>query len=225
MNAYFDNNRNKKEINKAFCIIVDHIKANVFAISDGAVPSNKERGAILRRLLRRAMVFGRKLNINKEFMVVCADAIINEYHNTFPILKTNKNLIIDVIAKEQKTFEATLENGFKLFDNEIAHNSTIDPKTVFKLVDTYGFPYEIIKELCIQQNIKFDEDAYFTTLNKHKEISKANLSVGMNNQMKDLINFENKSEFIYELTELFASKIIGLYNKDFKIIEEANKEC
>jgi alanyl-tRNA synthetase len=170
------------------------------------------------------MVCGHKLKINDQFMVVCANAIIEEYKNAFPVLLNNKTQIIEIISKEQKTFEMTLEKGFKIFENEIAKHSIIDSEVVFKLVDTYGFPYEIIKELCLQQNIKFDENAYFATLNKHKEISRTNVSVGFDKQMTDLINFNLESEFLYNELE-YDAKIIALYNEDFHSVEQASNKC
>ncbi len=163
-NAFFSNNYEQNEINKCYRIIADHIKANVFAIGDGAAPSNKERGSVLRRLIRRSMVCARKLNLNKEFITVAANIIIDEFKDYFPTLKENKTQIIETLEKERKLFESTLESGYKLFENEINGKNKLDGEVVFKLVDTYGFPFELIKALCEQNKVKLDETDFFNRL-------------------------------------------------------------
>ncbi|GMO15784.1 MAG: alanine--tRNA ligase [Mycoplasmoidaceae bacterium] len=223
--AYFTNDYEQKEINKNYRIIADHIKANVFAIGDGAVPSSKERGSVLRRLIRRSMVCARKLKLKKEFMIITTNIIVNEFGNFFPNIKTNKENIIEVLEKERKLFENTLEGGYKLFENEIKNKNEIDGDVAFKLVDTYGFPFELIKEICEQNNVKLDQIGFINKLSKHKEISKANVNnVGMESQMSDLINFKDESEFIYEKTELSNQTIIGMFDKNFNKKWESSSE-
>jgi alanyl-tRNA synthetase len=224
--AYFNGSQEQKEINRCYRVIADHIKANVFAIADGAVPNNKERGSILRRLIRRSMVCARKLKLNKEFLVTATNAIVEQFKDFYPYLVTFKQQIIEVLEKERKSFEITLDRGFKLFENEINGKNTIDTEVLFKLVDTYGFPYELIKELCVENSVKIDEVAYASRLELHRKISRANLEVkGMSTQATDLINLTVKSKFIYDELELKNSKIIAMFDTNFKQIKSSKNEC
>jgi alanyl-tRNA synthetase len=213
--AYFNRDLSQLEINKNFKIITDHIKANVFAIADGALPSNKDRGSVLRRLIRRSMVCARKLQMSSDFIIVCATSIINTYKEIFNNLDTNKEIIISVLESERMLFDNTIEVGYKLFESKIAGKNTLDGETTFKLVDTYGFPFELIKELCEQNNINVDVNEFFNRLQKHKEISKANISVGMETQKIDLLEFTDVSEFLYDKQELDNVKIIAMFNESF----------
>lgn len=218
MNSYFSKDVEQLIINRDYKIIADHIKACVFAIADGAVPSNKERGSVLRRLIRRAMISARRLQIKKSFISPVCIGVITATDEYYPYLKQSQERIVDVLTKEEELFKLTLENGFKLFDEIISKND-LHIDNVFKLVDTYGFPFEIIAELAKERGVVIDEATYEKKLQTHREVSRANLDVkGMVSQKEGLINFTTPSTFDYsKLTT--KSKIIGLFNNDFKNVK------
>jgi len=225
-NAYFENDADKKEICRCYRVIVDHLKACVFAISDGAAPSGKERGSILRRLIRRSMVCARKIHARSDFINIVANAIVEQFKDFYPYLVSNINQVISILESERVTFEKTLENGLKLFETAVNNNSTMEADTIFKLVDTYGFPYLIIKELLLERNISFSEDEYFKKVEEHRNTSRANLDIkGMAVQATDLIALNVSSEFIYENYEMKDSTIIAMFDKNFNTIVNSTQEC
>ena len=154
-----------EENKKEFRIIADHIRGAVFLISDNVVPSNIGAGYILRRVLRRAIRYGRILNLKKDFLVPLAEEIISIYKKDYPEIKSNETDIFSVISKEEEKFEKTLERGLK----EIERIPQMTGKKAFSIYETYGFPLEIIEEIT---KVKNRED-FFKALKEHQEISRA----------------------------------------------------
>ena len=134
-------------------IIADHLRAAVFIIADGVVPSNIEQGYVLRRLIRRAIRYGKKIGIQKSFIHEIAKIIDVE----------NKNFVIEQLTQEEEKFRKTLENGLKEFEKGI------DP---FILFTTYGFPNEITEELAKEKNQKIDKDDFWKKFKEHQELSR-----------------------------------------------------
>lgn len=216
-NAYFSNDEKQKNINRNFIVVVDHLKANIFAIADGATITAKERGSVLRKLIRRAIICAYELELEGDFLTPTIEAIIDTMKDFYPYLVGQKSLIINAIVNEQKLFNSTLENGFKLFFESTHNKDHIDGETIFKLTDTFGFPLEVIQNLCNQRHIKFDEKDYENKANEHKQISKsANTNIkAMASQNENLLNFKLPSEFDYDNKELTNAKIIGIFDQDF----------
>lgn len=222
MNAYFFNDLIQKQINHDYIVIVDHIKANVFAISDGAIPSNKERGSVLRKLIRRAMVCARRLEINQEFIGIVVKGVIKVMKSFYPDIEKNQEHIIKVLTDEERLFNKTLDNGFNLFKKALNENK-LNSEVAFKLTETYGFPYEIIEELITSHGLKIDQQDYQNRVKHHQEISKSKKDIkGMMSQNATLLNFKEKSFFDYDQYEIKGAKIIGLFDKDFKQVESLN---
>jgi len=153
-----------KENKKSFRVISDHIRSSVFLISDGVLPSNIERGYILRRILRRAIRYGRFLKMPKNFLLPLAKEVTKRYENIYPVIKSKREDILDVIRNEEEKFEKTLEKGLKKFTRLITQEELIKPaatvnlvassaedakklgKKFFYLYETYGFPLELSLE-------------------------------------------------------------------------------
>ncbi|MDD5193616.1 MAG: alanine--tRNA ligase [Candidatus Nanoarchaeia archaeon] len=163
-------NKHYKGNEKSFRIIADHIKASVFIIADGIIPSNTEQGYILRRLIRRAVRYGRELNL-KNFMKKIAEPIFNIY-NDYEILKKNKHKILNELEKEEIKFLETLENGIKEFEKITKNKKQISGKESFLLYQSYGFPFDITKELSKEKNISVSEEEFNKELKKHQELSR-----------------------------------------------------
>lgn len=167
----------KYEDNKiAFRIIADHFRASVFIIADGIEPSNKERGYILRRLIRRAILQLKKLNVLdlEKAGSKIAEIIIETMSSVYPQLEENHVSLIQIIETEIKKFNQTLEKGLK----EFSKLEKIDGKIAFNLFQTYGFPVEITTELAKEKNLQIDLEEFKKEFEKHKELSRT-ASAGM----------------------------------------------
>lgn len=164
-----------EEATKAIRIVADHVRTSVFMIGDekGVVCSNVDQGYILRRLLRRAVRFAKTLNIGTGKLSVVAEAVIGEYCDVYPELKTNHDRIIGEINLEEERFEKTLQSGIKEFE-KLCHylvGDTISGKASFKLYDTYGFPIEMTVELAAERGLKVNVDDFKKAFEEHQKKS------------------------------------------------------
>jgi alanyl-tRNA synthetase len=162
-------------------IIADHIKSAAFIIADGVVPSNVERGYILRRLIRRAIRQGKILGMEDNFSAKIAEVVIDEYKDDYPELAKEKAKILMELASEEAKFKTTLEKGLKKIKEIIAESrkdETISGEKAFYLFSTYGFPLELTKEIAAEHNMAVDEEDYREKFKKHQELSRT-VSAGM----------------------------------------------
>lgn len=171
------------KITESYRVILDHLRAATFLISDGAVPSNKDQGYFTRRLIRRAIRFANNLGISEKFCAEIATSYIKTYKDAYPALVTKKDFILQELEAEEDKFAKTLERGLKEFNkilegHKIAQEkqgkviTEIAAKHVFKLFDTYGFPFEITEELAAERNLTVNKEAFDELLKKHQELSK-----------------------------------------------------
>ncbi len=161
------------DLMRAMRIIADHIKASVFILSEGIEPSNTERGYVLRRLIRRAVRYGKQLGINEDFTFKAAQPVIEMYKNVYPEVLQNSGFIEKHLTEEEEKFGKTLEKGLKQFEKL----KSINGKQAFNLYQTYGFPIEMTKELAKEKGISVNESEFESELKKHRELSKT-ASVG-----------------------------------------------
>ncbi len=153
-------------------IIADHVKGSVLLSSEGVLPSNVERGYVLRRILRRAMRYGRLLNFPSDFLIPLAREVIKMYDKAYPEIALKEGEIINVIREEESKFSKTLERGLKQFE-KISEEGDIDGNKAFHLFDTYGFPLELTKELAKEKGLNVDESGFEEYLREHKNVSRA----------------------------------------------------
>ena len=211
-----------------FKVIADHIRTLTFALSDGASFENYGRGYVLRRLLRRASRMGRKLNIAHTFMASLVDVVVDIYKEIYPELETNRNMIKDLITKEEELFQKTLLQGEKKLE-EIFKNSKkkiISGEDAFKLYDTYGYPIELTEECAEEKGFKIDYEGFEKHMELQKEQARRNRKVdaSMNIQNELLLNYKEKSEFIgYE--KLGSKTYIQAIIKNDKFVKKCNSEC
>ncbi|MDY0276889.1 MAG: alanine--tRNA ligase [Acholeplasma sp.] len=200
----------------AFKVIADHIKTLVFAISDGAILSNEGRGYVLRRLLRRAVKYGRNLNVNEPFLYKLVDTVIKTMGDFYPNLKENKKICETVIFKEEEKFLETISDGEKHLFNAIKEEGKVlSGETAFKLYDTYGFPIELTLEYAAENNVLVDEEGFKKALLEQKERSRqARENVDSMKEQKEIfLNFKEKSLFVgYEVLET-KSKVIAVFDE------------
>ena len=159
----------------AMRIIADHVRTSVFMIGDGVLPSNVDQGYVLRRLLRRAIRFLRKLGVESGCIEKIATAVIKVYAKAYVELKDQSAKIIDEIKKEEDRFVKTLAIGLKEFDKLCGYlqGDTISGKAAFRLYDTFGFPLEITVELAQERNLKVNEDDFHVRFKEHQQKSQA----------------------------------------------------
>lgn len=154
-------------------IITDHARCVSFLISDGVIPGNEGRSYVLRMILRRALRHGKILGMELPFLYKLVDVIVENYGEAYPDLIKNKQKIIDTIKKEEERFAKTLDRGYKMLDEFIENKKDIDGESAFKLYDTFGFPFELTKEIAAEQGLNVDEAGFKAAMQEQKERAKA----------------------------------------------------
>ena len=205
----------KYENQMAFKVIADHVRTVTFALSDGAVFANEGRGYVLRRVLRRACKYAKKLGINRPFMASLVDVVLSVMGKFYPYLHENINLVKDMITKEESKFLQTLANGeARLQDMLSKSNGLLKGPDAFQLYDTYGFPIELTIEYAEEAGAKVDVEGFKEAMDEQKRRareSRKNLN-SMNTQNEEYLNFKEVSTFVgYEQTEVKA-KIIAIFD-------------
>ena len=161
---------NDQKQKTAVKVIADHIRAATMMISDGIEPSNKDRGYVLRRIIRRSVRFGHVLNIERTFLSDLVDVVVDIYRQPYSELMDRKDSIKSVIEKEEKRFRANLKAGMKLLNGVIDESeSVIAGMSVFKLYDTYGFPPELTEEIARERNLEIDRPGFDERMRQQKE--------------------------------------------------------
>jgi alanyl-tRNA synthetase len=186
-------------------LICDHIRACTFMISDGVFPSNEGRGYILKRLIRRAALAGRKIGIERAFLSDLVPSVINNYNQAYPFLTERKEAVIKILTNEEAQFHSTLAMGLQILSDEIAKlkasNGLLSGATAFKLYDTYGFPIDLTKEVAQEEGVKIDEEGFKAELENQKERGRKSYS-----GQKE---FERSTALIAFRDETGSSKFIG----------------
>jgi len=166
--------KDSKEHEKSERIIADHIKAAVFIIAGGVLPSNTEQGYILRRLLRRAILHCKKLQLPEDIYGRLVHVIGHDvYKNIYPEIEKKQKEILNIIIQEKYKFEKTLKRGLKIFEKNLKESKNISGSQAFQLYSTYGFPIELTRELARDKGLDINEKEFEKELEKHKEISRA----------------------------------------------------
>ncbi len=163
----------QSQYQRAVRIIADHLRAAVFIIADGVLPSNKEQGSILRRLVRRSIRFARQLGMEELFTNEIAQIVINDYQKAYPELEQNQKNILETLKKEEEKFAKTLDNGLKEWQKMIVNNpKEISGEQAFYLYESFGFPIEIIQELAGEKQILVDVNSFQEEFTKHQQKSR-----------------------------------------------------
>lgn len=194
-------------------IITDHAKCVSFLISDGVIPGNEGRSYVLRMILRRALRHGKILGMELPFLYKLVDIIVENYGEAYPDLVKNKQKIIDTIKKEEERFAKTLDRGYKMLDEFIDAKKDIDGESAFKLYDTFGFPFELTKEIAEENGLKIDEEGFKAAMQEQKERAKAataKISVTGDMKYAKIEKEVGSTEFIgYSENECSNAKILA----------------
>ena len=209
----------KYDFNKrAFRVIADHIRTITFAIADGESFSNEGRGYVLRRLLRRAVRYGKVLGIEKPFLFELVDVVANNMLDYYPYLQGKKEFVSKIVKAEEEKFVKTLSNGEALLLKLINDNKKVSGADVFKLYDTFGFPKELTLEICEEQSIKVDLEEFEKLMKEQRE--RARLARGdqqsMNKQAIDLMQCTVDSKFNYK-SEPTKAKVVACFKDGAKV--------
>ncbi len=162
----------------AMRVVAEHGRAVAFLIADGVIPGNDGRGYVLRRLLRRAALFGRRLGLDKPFLNQIAGVTIESMSGIYPELKQRRDFIFQVIEQEEKRFEETLSTGLEIIDSVLSKTfvkktKKVSGKDTFRLYDTYGFPVELTKEIVEKSGFTVDMDGFESEMEKQRERARA----------------------------------------------------
>ncbi len=185
----------KEEVHQiAMRVIADHIRTLTFAIADGATPGNEGRGYVLRRILRRAARYGRKINLTDPFLYKLVDTLCETMGDVFPEIVENADKVKNIIHAEETSFHTTLDRGIELFEEVVkkvnqAGLNVIPGEEVFKLYDTFGFPVDLTAVMAKEKNLEIDEAKFNTLMNEQKErarkVTKEKLSALNNSNLAD----------------------------------------
>lgn len=207
----------------AYRVIADHIRTLTFALADGASFSNSGRGYVLRRVLRRAARFGLKLGMNEPFLYKLVPVVNSVMEDFYPYLLDHTEHTQRRILKEEQSFRRTLETGQSLLDDamkEAAGTGRLPGDIVFRLYDTYGFPYELTAEIAEENGLTVDRAEFDACMQQQKERARnaRNTEESFATQHEDLMKFETPSEFIgYDMLTCPA-EVVGLF-KDGKLVD------
>ena len=203
---------------RSFRVIADHIRTITFALADGESFSNGGRGYVLRRLLRRAVRYGKLLGMEKPFIYQLVDVVANNMEDYYPYLQGKKEFVAKIVKAEEEKFIKTLTNGEALLMKLINDNKAVTGADVFKLYDTFGFPKELTLEICGEQGIKVDLEEFEKLMKEQRE--RARTARGdqqsMNKQAIDLMKCTVASKFNYG-SEPVKAKVVACFKDGNKV--------
>ena len=197
-------------------VIADHIRSVSFLIADGITPSNEGRGYVLRRIMRRAIRHGYKLGAKEPFMHTLVEPLVKEMSSAFPMLASNQQHIEETIHNEEKKFLETLDKGIEILEKEIAGMSSkvIPGEIVFKLHDTFGFPFDLTADIAREQELELDETGFNKCMEEQVKNSKS-ASKFKGNQL-DLSAIDETQFLGYDQLNA-EGKVLGLWNDDLQV--------
>ena len=201
-------------------VVADHIRSCSFLIADGVMPSNEGRGYVLRRIIRRAVRHGYKLGQSKPFFHKLVADLVKEMGDAYPELKEKQAQIEEALKNEESRFAQTLETGMALLENALAKGSKkLDGEIIFKLYDTYGFPYDLTADICRERNIELDEAGFEREMEAQRARARAAQSFKANAQLP----YDGQdTEFKGYSERQTESKVLALY-KDGEQVNELNE--
>jgi alanyl-tRNA synthetase len=211
----------EKDNKMAYRVIADHIRTVTFALADGATFSNEGRGYILRRVLRRAIRYGKQLEIKGAYMYKLVPVVAEIMQGYYPYLMEKIDYVQILVKAEEERFDATLNEGEKILQAYLENNTSniLDGEVAFKLYDTYGFPLELTKEIVEEKGLTIDQKGFDEQMALQRERARSARSddQSMSKQSVDLMNFTDKSEFIGYSNNENTSKVIGLFKNGEKV--------
>ena len=197
-------------------VIADHIRSVSFLIADGITPSNEGRGYVLRRIMRRGIRHGYKLGAKKPFLYSLVEPLVREMDSAFPMLASNQKQIEEIIHNEEKKFLETLDKGIEILEKEISNmdSKVIPGDVVFKLHDTFGFPFDLTADIAREQDLKLDEAGFNKCMEEQVKNSKS--ASKFKGTQLDLSSIDETKFLGYDRLNA-EGKILGLWNDDLRV--------
>jgi alanyl-tRNA synthetase len=188
------------EATKAYRVIVEHARTAAFLVAAGIAPSNEGRGYVLRRVIRRAVQFGRRVGLEPPFLYELGDVVREQMGSAYPELEERRGEISELVRAEEERFRETLERGEKLFEETVAKGE-ITPEDAFRLHDTYGFPWELTKELAAERGLEVNEEEFTRLMEEQRERSRQGAAFDVEVRVTG-----PRSEFVgYERTDVLTA--------------------
>ncbi len=213
---------NSQLVLKYLCVLADHIRSSAFLIADGVIPSNEGRGYVLRRIIRRALRHGNRLNESKQpFFNLLVEPLVKEMGDAYPTLKAQQLYIQRALLKEEEQFARTLDQGLQILEQDIKqmHGQLISGETLFKLYDTYGFPVDLTADIARERSLQVDIAGFEREMEKQRERARAASQFAVD--YNDQVSIDAKTEFTgYEKLEELT-KVVTLF-KDGKQVNTLN---
>ncbi len=214
----------------AMRVIADHVRATCFLVADGVLPANEGRGYVLRRVLRRAIRFGRNLGLTGPFLHQACTAVVGSMIDAYPRLSDTAELLEKVVNNEEARFGETFEHGLAMLDQEVSkqqkeEHPLISGEFIFKLYDTFGFPVDIVRDISMERGIDFDDQGFNEAMEQQRSKSRASRKdEGLQLReegVKQLIEAGLRSEFTGYASYRESAQVTGLINEDGKTINQA----
>lgn len=216
-------------LDTAIRVIADHSRATAFLVSDGVLPSNEGRGYVLRRIMRRAIRFGRLLGLTKPFLAEITEAVVGHMAQAYPHLAKASDLLARVVRHEEERFLETLDFGLSMLAAELerlhgAAEKSVPGEFVFKLYDTYGLPIDIVRDIAGEQGLLVDEAGFNAAMDAQRQLSKKSWKAGRLDQtapgLRALVEAGKTSQFVGYSCRACRSSIIGLVGEDGEAKEQ-----
>jgi len=211
-----------KDVTKAMRVIADHLRTSTMIMGDdrGIGPSNVDQGYIVRRLIRRAVRYGKIIGLKENFCSIISEKVIEIFGDIYPEVKKNKEFILMEMAREESKFRNTIEQGIKEFEKlvdgfRLAFEktgkliNTISGKQAFKLYDTYGFPLEMTMELAVEHGLNVDVDDFNVAFKRHQELSRAGAEQKFKGGLADTSEISTKYHTATHLMHSALRKVLG----------------
>ncbi len=223
---------NNAENDISIRVITDHARSAVFMISDGVIPSNEGRGYVLRRILRRACRHGKLLGIEGRFLPGIAEVTIGESCDAYPELSEKKAYILKVISMEEERFNATIDAGLHILDDMVAAvkakgDTVLSGADAFKLYDTYGFPYDLTREIAEENGLSVDGDTFAALMNEQRARARAARGSigGWSESDKALLGGIAKTEFLGYDSDTCDATVLAIFSEEMAVDAASEGEC
>jgi alanyl-tRNA synthetase len=217
-------------VNTALRVIADHSRATTFLVADGVLPANEGRGYVLRRIMRRAIRFGRTLGLKKPFLAGVVEAVIAEMGKAYPHLHEARELLAKVVHNEEVRFLETLDHGLAMLHQEMSRLREAGEKKVagdfiFKLYDTFGFPVDIVRDIAIEKGLLIDEIGFNAAMEQQRQQSKKSWKgatlAEIGSGVRALLDKGERTRFVGYETHHHHAVISGLVNVDGATVAQA----
>ena len=216
--------------NIAMRVIADHARATTFLVADGVLPSNEGRGYVLRRIMRRAIRFGRSLGLTKQFFDTICLLVVDQMMGSYPHLESSRELLGKVVSNEESRFGETLDHGLVILSDEIERlagsddsQMQIEGEFIFKLYDTFGFPVDIVRDVALERGLSIDEEGFHTAMEVQREQSKRSWKGGDVDHLEEgvieLLKQDKGSEFVGYTKKTVKSIADGLISSTGQLVE------